>query len=64
MWGVNLAANRWKIASAATKLFQYKSTKLYKGLDQNLLDSFIWPLASKNLVRINCNVAASLRLIL
>jgi len=49
MWGADLRKNREKIVKAASKLFNDpRLNKLIinneKGLDQQLLDSHIWPL--------------------
>ena len=58
MWGANLQTtkpNRWEIAESATKLFRHynSSGHFYKGLDQDLLATFMWPLAAINVVRKN-----------
>ena len=54
MWGVKLDSpfdpNRRNLSDAATKLFQHRTDKLVKGLDQDLLKKFIWPIARQNLV--------------
>lgn len=54
MWGAYLGEtihpNRWEIANSAAKLFQHNSTKLVKGLDQDLLETFIWPIARQSVV--------------
>ena len=54
MWGANLqhvtTINRSDISNAATKLFQYNDSDLDRGLDQELLEVFIWPIASRSVV--------------
>ena len=52
LWGVKIHQNRTAIRQAAQRLFQFQltSSEMKKGVDQALLNKFIWPLAVHSLV--------------